>query len=111
MGLLKSDEVRPAEPQGGEGLQGFLRREWAWWVQASRMRVHFDASLCIGCLTCYEVCPVGCYVPRPDRTKVCLAVPERCVACGACALQCPTGAAFLSPKGKGGAVSSGEKST
>jgi ferredoxin len=111
MGLLRSDEVDVAEPKGGEGLRGLLRREWDWWVQASRTRVQFNGPLCIGCLTCYEVCPVGCFIPLADGTGVRLAKPGRCVACGACALQCPSGAAFLARKGGSGVAGSGEQRT
>lgn len=56
-------------------------------------RAHHDEDACTGCRLCYEVCPVLCWAPV--ERKVTLAHPERCVACGACALQCPTGAARL----------------
>jgi NAD-dependent dihydropyrimidine dehydrogenase PreA subunit len=104
MGLLMSDEVNVARSSSREGLAGLLRREWDWWMQASRMQVQFDGSLCIGCLTCYEVCPVGCFARQTEGVGVRLASPVQCVACGACALQCPTGAASLGRKDRGRAT-------
>lgn len=72
-----------------------LRKEWDWWMQAARARPHLDPGRCIGCWTCREVCPVGCFRQDLRLAVSQLAAPERCVACGACALQCPTGAATL----------------
>lgn len=59
------------------------------------LEIHFDAGKCTGVWECYEVCPVGCWTPDEERGKVVLQHPERCIACGACALQCPRDAIEL----------------
>ena len=60
-----------------------------------RLEIHFDPEICTGVWQCYEVCPIGCWTPKLDRRKVVFHSPERCIACGACVLQCPTGAILL----------------
>lgn len=57
--------------------------------------VALDVQLCVGCMVCFDVCPVGCFFPTKTRERVELLYPARCVACGACELQCPTQAAHL----------------
>jgi NAD-dependent dihydropyrimidine dehydrogenase PreA subunit len=53
------------------------------------LRIYFDPGRCIGDWLCYEVCPVGCWKPDLKKGKALFTKPERCVACGACSLQCP----------------------
>jgi len=78
-----------------EGVKTLLEDEWKWWMQAARAQVHLDASLCIGCWTCYQVCPVGCFRQNLEGSVIRLVRPEGCVACGACSLQWPTQAVTL----------------
>lgn len=59
------------------------------------LEIHFDESRCIGAWECYAVCPVGCWTPDYERRKVIFHDPERCIACGACVLQCPEDAIRL----------------
>jgi Fe-S-cluster-containing dehydrogenase component len=49
--------------------------------------VRIDKNLCVGCMSCVGFCPYQAMRAHPD-----LVVPFKCVACGACAKQCPTGA-------------------
>jgi carbon-monoxide dehydrogenase iron sulfur subunit len=49
--------------------------------------VRIDKDLCVGCMSCVGFCPNLAMRTHPDY-----AVPFKCVACGACAKQCPTGA-------------------
>jgi anaerobic carbon-monoxide dehydrogenase iron sulfur subunit len=49
--------------------------------------VLLDRKLCIGCLACVAVCPIGAMRYYPGSPS-----PFKCVACGACAKKCPTGA-------------------
>jgi NAD-dependent dihydropyrimidine dehydrogenase PreA subunit len=53
------------------------------------LRIHFDAAHCVGDWTCYEVCPVGCWMPDRERGKAVFHNARQCIACGACVLQCP----------------------
>jgi len=59
------------------------------------LRIRFDAAKCTGVLECLAVCPVDCWTFDPDRRKAIFSFPERCIACGACVLQCPEGAIAL----------------
>ncbi|MBS1252988.1 MAG: Ferredoxin-3 [Anaerolineales bacterium] len=59
------------------------------------LEIHYDESECTGAWECYAVCPVGCWTPDLERRKVIFHDPERCVACGACVLQCPEDAIRL----------------
>lgn len=68
------------------------------WQIARRLRglqIHFDSEKCTGVWQCYEVCPVGCWTPDRARQLVVFHDPERCIACGACVLQCPESAIEL----------------
>ena len=49
--------------------------------------VRIDKEMCVGCLSCVGFCPHLAMFVHPDYT-----LPFKCVACGACAKQCPTGA-------------------
>lgn len=49
--------------------------------------VRIDKKLCVGCLSCVGFCTILAMRVHPDST-----VPFKCVACGQCAKQCPTGA-------------------
>jgi len=59
------------------------------------MSIHFDVTKCKGLLQCYEVCPMGCWEPEEAERIVQFHHAERCIACGACVLQCPEGAIEL----------------
>ena len=52
--------------------------------------LRYDPSLCTGCTYCSFVCPHGVFVLNGGRAH--LARPEDCMECGACQLNCPTGA-------------------
>ena len=49
--------------------------------------VRIDKDLCVGCMSCVGFCPNQAMRVHPDYV-----VPFKCVACGACAKQCSTGA-------------------
>ena len=53
------------------------------------LTIVLDPSLCLGVWECYEVCPVGCWLPDWDRGVAMLNNEDDCIACGACVLQCP----------------------
>lgn len=59
------------------------------------LQVQLDPEKCTGVWQCYEVCPVGCWTPDRARRTVVLHDPGRCIACGACVLQCPEQAIAL----------------
>lgn len=52
--------------------------------------LEYDASLCIGCRMCIEVCPHNVF--RMDGKKVAINDSDRCMECGACMINCPTSA-------------------
>ena len=53
------------------------------------LQIHFHPEKCKGVWQCYTVCPVGCWTPDDEARVAIFRNPERCIACGACALQCP----------------------
>ena len=59
------------------------------------LQIEIDPSKCSGVWQCYEVCPIGCWTPDKEARVVILQDIERCIACGACVLQCPEGAITL----------------
>ena len=60
-----------------------------------RLQIHFYPDRCKGVWQCYEVCPIGCWTPDECRRVVIFHDPQMCIACGACALQCPEDAIEL----------------
>jgi MinD superfamily P-loop ATPase len=68
------------------------------WQLARTLRgkcIRFDVDKCRGVWQCYEVCPMGCWIPDYEKRVVQFIYPERCIACGACVLQCPEDAIAL----------------
>jgi NAD-dependent dihydropyrimidine dehydrogenase PreA subunit len=61
-----------------------------------RLQIHFYPEKCRGIWQCYEVCPVGCWSPDRSRRVAVFHDPGKCIACGACVLQCPEHAIELS---------------
>ena len=53
------------------------------------VQIHFYPERCKGVWQCYEVCPVDCWTPDRVSNIVVFHDPDRCIACGACVLQCP----------------------
>jgi len=65
------------------------------------LHIVLDEAACQGRSMCWEVCPKNCYVIDPDRHKAVIALPNACVQCGACVVQCPEDAlAFATPAGE-----------
>ena len=53
------------------------------------LRIYFYPDKCKGIWECYEVCPIGCWTPDYENRVAIFHNGERCIACGACVLQCP----------------------
>lgn len=53
------------------------------------LHVALDEAACRGRAMCREVCPKNCYVIDASRHKAAIALPDACVQCGACVVQCP----------------------
>ena len=49
-----------------------------------------EDAKCIGCMMCIDVCPHAVF--EPDSGKVRISERDSCMECGACALNCPSGA-------------------
>ena len=64
-------------------------------------RVSLDATLCIGCGKCEELCRFGAISMTPsddkEQNRVCTISPIACEGCGVCAWFCPTGALVMEP--------------
>ena len=54
-----------------------------------------DASLCVACGMCAEVCPHG--VLALEGRDIRIVDRDGCMECGACAKNCPTGALAVTP--------------
>jgi len=55
--------------------------------------VMVNRKLCVGCLACVAVCPIGAMRFYPAES-----VPYNCVACGACVKACPKEALSIAEK-------------
>jgi NAD-dependent dihydropyrimidine dehydrogenase PreA subunit len=64
-------------------------------IKLRDLQIHFYPERCKGVWQCYNVCPVGCWTPNYETRVVVFHDPERCIACGACVLQCPQDAIEL----------------
>ncbi len=49
-----------------------------------------DVSKCIGCGTCFKVCPMDVFRINKELGKSVIAYPENCQSCGQCYYNCPT---------------------
>lgn len=61
-----------------------------------KLEIRFYPEKCKGVWQCYDVCPVGCWTPDYQKRVVVFHDARRCIACGACVLQCPEDAIELS---------------
>ncbi len=52
--------------------------------------LRFNSELCNNCIMCTSVCPHAVF--ERNHHVVSLVSPENCMECGACQLNCPTGA-------------------
>ncbi len=48
-----------------------------------------DSERCRGVFSCFEVCPEACFERREEPRRAVHALPDRCIRCGACVVQCP----------------------
>ena len=80
-------------------LKDLMLEHWELAFTLRKLKIHFDASKCIGDWQCYEVCPVGCWEPDFEKRVSHHVYPDQCVACKACVLQCPEGAIELKVPG------------
>ncbi len=76
-------------------LLSSLLEHWEIAKTLRHLEIHFDPDKCTGVYQCYEVCPIGCWAPDRANRKVIFHDGEKCIACGACVLQCPEGAIEL----------------
>jgi NAD-dependent dihydropyrimidine dehydrogenase PreA subunit len=77
------------------GMKELLAEEWQNVQQLRYLQIEFDAARCVGTWQCYEVCPVGRWIPDCEKRVVILSDARPCIACGACVLQCPEDAIRL----------------
>lgn len=70
-------------------MQSLMKEHWELARTLRRLEIHFDSERCRGVWQCYEVCPVGNWTPNYNRMVATFRNGKRCIACGACVLQCP----------------------
>jgi len=72
-----------------------LAEHWQFAKTLRSLKIYYDPDKCSGAWSCYDVCPVGCWTPDHERQIAILEQAHRCIACGACVLQCPEEAITL----------------
>lgn len=77
------------------GVIDFLAHEWENIKYLRYLRIEYKQGLCNGCWQCYEVCPTGRWTPDYEARIAIFSDSDKCVACGACVLQCPKDAIQL----------------
>ncbi len=76
-------------------LWASLKEEMQHFANLGDLEIHFYPEKCKGVWQCYNVCPVGCWTPDYEKRVVVFHDKEKCIACGACVLQCPEDAIEL----------------
>ena len=72
-----------------------LKKESTNAIKLRSLEIHYSPEKCKGVWQCYNVCPVGCWTPDYEKRVVIFHDSEKCIACGACVLQCPEDAIEL----------------
>ena len=80
---------------GSPSIRSLIEEHWSLARKLRGLQIYFDPDRCRGIWQCYEVCPVGCWTPDYEARVAVFRYGERCVACGACVLQCPESAIEL----------------
>jgi NAD-dependent dihydropyrimidine dehydrogenase PreA subunit len=52
--------------------------------------VRINYAKCIGCKTCYEICPADVFRFEENSKMLTVVYPEECWFCGACIYDCPS---------------------
>ena len=76
-------------------LLSLLKEHLRLAAELRHLKIYFYLDTCKGVWQCYEVCPVGCWTPDYENRVAVFHDPHRCIACGACVLQCPENAIEL----------------
>lgn len=84
-----------SSPHGNPSLKELLFEHLELALTLRKLQIYFDPDKCSGVWECVQVCPVGCWDADQASSKAVHVHPVRCIACGACALQCPEGAIEL----------------
>ncbi len=72
-----------------------FKRLGTLFVETEAGGVRRDRARCRGCLTCWDICPLGVFAGLGADKKVAFKDAETCFACGACVKQCPEDALSL----------------
>ena len=57
-----------------------------------------DESLCTGCGTCINSCPMDVIRMDEDNGRAFIAYQEDCSLCAVCEVDCPVGAIYVNPE-------------
>ena len=80
-GVLKDEPLLLANKLGIKKIGPFNVHEMG--------RIHLDLEKCVGCGSCYDVCPRGVYAIDKSAGKTRMVNPDKCEMCKACIKQCP----------------------
>ena len=59
-------------------------------IPSSARPITFDASRCVGCNRCMNICQVDIFIPNPEKGKPPIVLyPGECYYCGSCVMECP----------------------
>ncbi|MHA1369154.1 MAG: 4Fe-4S dicluster domain-containing protein [Promethearchaeota archaeon] len=97
-GLTPNLRFSLAARELNRGKSKFMERWGASYTTTPYGRISVEIEKCVGCGTCFDVCPMLIFKIDESKHKVEIIDSKSCVNCRVCVNRCPTGTLFLAPE-------------